>query len=309
MKTKLMLSFSILFFLFLSLNSTAQTTVVLNPIADTYTTSSSSDNTNFGAEPYFKIGYNAANTRLKFNSFLKFRMTDELFANLAKVTSIEFGLYSDATGLATARQFKVSYIPLTPEANIWTESVMSGLFRSTMALTQPSFFTLTKADADPAMWYTYESTSTSHPSMFTALTSTFSANQEINFTMVPNSTFDAVLNPNQNDAIGVNFVSKDNTSFTSAYYPYLKFIYDGASAINDIKGSNLKISANSSGIRIQNIEESFDLAIYNLVGVEIHNIKNLNDGVISNLKLKSGIYIFKITVDKHEIMQKVNVGI
>ncbi len=306
MKTKLTLSLSIMFLLLLSANSVAQTTVILNPIADTYTTSSSSDATNFGSEPYFKIGYNAANTRLKFNSFLKFRMTDELFANLANVTSIEFGLYSDSTGLSTARQFKISYVPLTPAANIWTESTMSGMFRSTMTLTQPSLFTMTKADADPAKWYTSVSTSSSNSSMFTALTSTFSENQEINFTMVPNTTFSTPNNPNQNDAIGVNFVSKDNTSFTSAYYPYLKFTLI-TTDLNEHKVSNLKIVANSKSFMIKDVKDNFDVSIYNLTGIEMHSFKNLKNNGLNTVNLVPGIYVFKVSIDDKVIVQKIQI--
>ncbi len=284
---------------------TTTATITLNPTADVYTTSSANDNTNFGVDPYFKVGYNAANTRLKFNSFLKFRMTDELFANLANVTSIELGMYSDASGLSTARQFKVAYVPTTPAANIWTESIMSGTFRSTMVLTSPSMYTFSKADSDPAKWYSMVSTALSNSSMFNSITLTYNTEKEINLTLTPSTTFDATLNPNQNDAIGINFVSKDNPNYTSFYYPYLKFTYTQTTALKENKLQNIRISANSTGFKVQNIETNFNVRIFNLMGKTLYSANNLAENESYKTNLKHGIYLFKVTGDSNDYLQKI----
>ena len=138
MKTKL--TFLTIALAMLSLvNINAQTTVTLTPTADAYTTVVATDATNYGSDPYVKIAYNTTTT-LKYNGFLRFRMTDQLFANLANVTSIEFGIYSDGTGLSTARQVKVSYIPISTSSpnTIWDESTINGVFRSSMGLSSGS---------------------------------------------------------------------------------------------------------------------------------------------------------------------------
>lgn len=230
MKTKTTLLSIVLIAIFFAntLTVLGQVTATITPTADAYTTCNATDAVTHGLEQYIKVANNSGSS-LKYNGFLRFRMTDDMFANISNVTSIEFGIYSDATGLSTARQVKVSYIPISDSPNTkWVESTINGVFRNGMGLGSgvgnTMLFYFTKAASDPAKWYKLTSTSSSNSLLYNALVTTYNTQQEINLRLYPNTdTWDATLNPNQNDASGINFVSKDHG--TSTNYPYLKFTY------------------------------------------------------------------------------------
>jgi hypothetical protein len=313
MKTKLTsLLIALIMLSFVKMN--AQTSVTLTPTADSYTSCTSTDAANYGSDPYVKLAYNS-NSTLKYNGFLRFRMTDELFANLANVTAIEFGIYSDGTGLTTARQVKVSYIPISVASpnTIWVESEINGVFRNGMGLgsgiANTSLFYFTKADSDPAKTYIVTSSATSNSAMYNAIVNTYKIQQEINLRLYPNESFTTDgKNPNTVDASGINFVSKDNTSFTSDNYPYLKFTYSPTTGLNnEVKNIHPVVVANSNGFRIVSNTDIDYLNIYTIAGSKIFCTSNCKASSQHTIKIPLGIYICKTIIGSSEFSQKIQV--
>jgi hypothetical protein len=83
-----------------------------------------------------------------------------------------------------------------------------------------------------------------------------------------------------------------------------KFINTSIKAVN---GNEIIIFPNpaSFGVNILNLSTQNTVKIYNLAGIKIMEINNINSNFLNLYFLKSGIYIFKIYSDNNIYIKKI----
>jgi hypothetical protein len=170
-----------------------------------------------------------------------------------------------------------------------------------------SLFYFTKADADPAKMYAVTSNATTNSAMYNAIANTYKTQQEINLRLYANETFTTDgKNPNTVDAMGINFVSKDNTNFDNSYYPYLKFTYT-STGLQNKTALQPTIIAKKSEIQILNIDETFGFKVFNIAGAAVLSKEKLQGNTTLKVKIPVGIYIVKISTEKSNYSRQIRI--